>query len=560
VWRLEPFYGVGMASQDQLNFSLQATGDFWGEVRAHAQAQGRVYFLLTKIIDLWLAARPEHWRTMLVNIAAYALSPLCFAYAVCRAPAQRWLYLWLFAGFAWLGYAHLPPSAYPTINHVPFALWALAALLVRRQSARGGGRRWLPAVFAPLTYLALFQYEPVAGMSLCVLAWIIYADASEPLRRPLAYAGLAGVCAYAATYAAWRLRFPTSYDGAMVGALSLWDVLRVTIAYGIGALPYCETYRESQPLRFGDQQVRELLLAFDLPSPSLPSLLGLLLTLVGALGALHLYRSAKPAANVGRAAPWARPLLVLGLFFAINAPLGLSVKYRQWVRDLDETYLTSQLAFYVWVLGATWGLDAARRWVRIRGVPLVFALSTLTLAVLAIPVRGHNVSLAARQRAGLARWEAMTAFAAYADRLPERELVAPDLYYSVFVGERNWGRYWRRYVRQRFGGDFHFRARPARDEQDYARLRLYRFEDGSLRALTVQSAGAVAIIARPANLPPLLVSSAGTALSLDGRHAEPLGRSGYSCLTLREPASILGADQEIEPIWLLPHEAITRQY
>ncbi|HVZ31752.1 MAG TPA: hypothetical protein VG963_04960, partial [Polyangiaceae bacterium] len=186
--------------------------------------------------------------------------------------------------------------------------------------------------------------------------------------------------------------------------------------------------------------------------------------------------------------------------------------------------------------------------------------SMLALAVLALPVRSHNILLAARQRAGLSRWEAMTAFAAYADRLPEREVVAPDLYYSVFVGEGNWGRYWRRYVRQRFGGDFHFHARPARDEQDYARLRVYRFEDGRLRALTVQSPAAVAIIARPDNLPPLLVSSAGTALALDGRHAQPLGRSGYASVTLREPASILGPDQEIEPIWLLPHESIIRQY
>jgi hypothetical protein len=244
--------------------------------------------------------------------------------------------------------------------------------------------------------------------------------------------------------------------------------------------------------------------------------------------------------------------LALALLLGINGPLGLSVKYRHWVADFDETYLTSQLALYPLVLMATFALDVAyRRW-RVRGVAVVFGVCMTALAVLGVSVHGHNLQIGARQRAGMARWESMAALASYGRRIKERELVAPDLFYTVFAGGVDWSGYWHKYFRQRFGGDFRFRATPRADKGEFARLRLHRFDDGRLRALSIQTRDYVAIVARPTNMPALLVSSERLGVPIDWKHAELLENSGYVSVTLAEPASLLGAEQNLELVWLVP--------
>jgi hypothetical protein len=540
-----------MASQDQVNFSLEATSDFWREVLGNAQAQGRVYFLFTKIIDLWLAARPEGWRIHAFNVLIFALSGPCFAYALFRSSAQRLLYCWLFASAAWASYHHMPPAAYPSVNHLPFLLWALAAFLVRRGSARGGLQAWRVVSFGVLAFVSLFQYEPVAAMSLCVLGWLAHAEPLPDARKRLALALGSAALLYAACYAGWRLKYPTSYDGAMVGELSLWNVLRVAIAYGVGGLPFCQAFHDAPRLRFGDQRVGETLLSLSPPAAS-SGTIALLLTASALLGLHWCYatasRPAVPERRV-RIGLWVMPVILL---FAINGPLGLSEKYQQWVRDLDETYLTSQLALYPFLLLGTLLLGAAYRYARVRGVPVAFALLTLAVAMLSLPVHAHNQSITSIQRANLARWEAAAAIAAYADHIDQAEIVAPDLYYSVFIGERNWTEYWGRYIRYRFGGWLSFLARAPEGRGDYARVRMFRFEDGRLRALTIQTPGYTAIVARPANAPLALVFGSGVAVPLDWSEAETLERSGYSAVTLSEPADSRGPEQWLEPVWVWP--------
>ncbi|MEO8184347.1 MAG: hypothetical protein ABI895_36480 [Deltaproteobacteria bacterium] len=561
VWRLEPFYRVGMASQDQVNFSLQATSDFWGGVLLHARDQGRVYFLLTKIVDLWLAARPEVWRVHAINIVVFALSAPCFALAVFRSRAERLLYVWLFASLAWASYHHMPPAAYPSVNHLPFLLWALAALLVRRESGRGSERSWGTVLgFGVLAFVALFQYEPVAAMSLCVLGWLVYGEPLPALRKRLATALGCAALLYGAIYVGWRVTFPTSYDGAMAGSLSLWNVLRVVIAYGVGALPFCAAYSDAIPIRFSDGGVGESLLRLPAELQHPPGTFVVLFTALALCGLFRAYaaaqRSLAPVPLRLRIGLWALPLLLL---LAINGPLGLSAKYQHWVRQLDETYLTSQLALYPLALFGTLVLAALYRRVRVRGVPLAFGALALLVASLSIPVQAHNRRITSLQRANLARWEAVTALAAYASHIEQPAIVAPDLYYSIFVGERSWTSYWGRYVRQRFGGWLSFRPLPPKDNDNFALVRSYRFEDGRLRALSVQTGEYVAIVARPENAPLALVSVAGQGVPLDWRDAEPLGRSSYSAVTLSEPPELLGVDRQIELVWLWPQASLATQ-
>lgn len=557
AWRLEPFYRVGMASQDQVNFSLQATDDFWHGVLDHAKAQGRIYFLFTKIVDLWLAARPEVWRVHAINLLVFALSAPCFAYAVFRCRAQRWLYIWLFASVAWASYHHMPPAAYPSVNHLPFLLWALAAYLVRRKSARGGERNWGTVVaFGVLAFVALFQYEPVAAMSLCIFGWLAYAE-PPALRRRLTVALGGAAISYLAAYVAWRMRFPTTYDGAMAGSLSLWKVLKVIVAYTVGGLPFCGAYSDSLPLRFGDRRVGEAFLHLPPGLTPPPSALGVLLTTLAVFGLFYVY-----ARGVGSVRPapvaldrrlrlglWALPVVLL---LAINGLLGLSVKYQEWVRDWDETYLTSQLALYPLVLLGTLVLATAYRFVRVRGVPFAFGALTLAVATLSLPVYAHNQRITSLQRANLARWEEVTALASYASHIEQPFILAPDLYSSIFIGERDWTRYWGRYVQQRFGGWLSFLARAPEGRNNFARVLPYRFEDGRLRAISVQTDDYVAIVARSENAPCALISAGGRALPLDWSDAEILGRSGYSAVTLSEPPELLGSVRQIEPVWVWP--------
>jgi hypothetical protein len=251
---------------------------------------------------------------------------------------------------------------------------------------------------------------------------------------------------------------------------------------------------------------------------------------------------------------WVMPVLLL---LVINGPLGLSAKYQQWVRDLDETYLSSQLALYPFVLLGTLLLSAAHRYLRVRGVPVVFALLALAVASSSLPVRAHNQHITSIQRANLARWEGVTALAAYASHIDQPYIVAPDLYYSVFIGERNWTEYWGRYVQSRFRGWLSFRVRAPEGRTNYARVRMFRFEDGRLRALTIQTLQYTAIVARPANAPVALVVGAGGALPLDWNDAEALGGAGYTAVTLYDPPELRGPEHWIEPVWVWPQTPLS---
>lgn len=560
MWRLQPFHGVGMASQDQVNFSLQGTGDFWAGVFRHARAQGRVYFLLNKIVDLWLAARPEGWRIHAFNLIVFALSAPCFALAVFRSWRERLLYVWLFASVSWASYHHMPPAAYPSVNHLPFLLWPLAAWLIARACRRGSvGSGALLLGFWLIAFLSFVQYEPVAGMSFCVLGWLVYDTPLPRLRKRLALTLAGAALAYGVLYVGWRIYYPTSYDGLMQGELSLRRVLQVTVAYTVGGLPFSEAYGHTEPLRFGDPRVGEGTLSYV--TPSWPGLDGgaLLLSALGLLGLCSLLRRTVPgerqlSARVPRTA--AMVLLALLSLLAINGPLGLSGKYQAWVRDWDETYLTSQLALYPLVLLGTLLLAAAYQRLRWRGVPLAFLPLALAVCALSLPVQAHNRRVTALQRANLARWEGVTALAAYARHIEEPILVAPDLYYTMAIGEQNWTKYWGRYMQQRFGGWLSFRAAPPQ-RGAFALIRLHRFEDGRLRALSVQTQHSVAIVARKQNAPIAVFTEDGIGVPLDWQNeAETLERSGYTSVTLRAPAALLGPQRQLELVWVWPQTSL----
>jgi hypothetical protein len=307
--------------------------------------------------------------------------------------------------------------------------------------------------------------------------------------------------------------------------------------------------------------VGESFLHYSAEAWQAPSAGALLLAALGLLGLWALLRRVEgnEAARSQLPRSLIHLLLVPVMLLAINGPLGLSSKYQSWVRDWDETYLTSQLALYPLVLLGTLLLAAAYRRLRWRGLPLTFLPLALAVCALSLPVQAHNRSVTALQRANLARWEGAAALAAYARHIEEPILVAPDLYYSVASGEEDWTRYWGRYVQQRFGGWLSFRAVPP-ERGSYARIRLYRFEDGRLRALTVQTSEYVAVVARRQNAPLAVFAEHGVGVPLDWENeGEVLERSGYSSVTLRGPAELLGPQRQIEPVWVWPQTSLAKE-
>ena len=103
-------------------------------------------------------------------------------------------------------------------------------------------------------------------------------------------------------------------------------------------------------------------------------------------------------------------------------------------------------------------------------------------------------------------------------------------------------------------------VRRGRSGEPFALIRLHRFEDGRLRALTVQTQHYLAIVARRKNAPAAVVSE-GRAVSLDwDEERERLERSGYTSVTLRGPAELLGPHRQIEPVWVWPSSSLIPQH
>lgn len=558
LWSLEPFHHVGMAAGDQLMYSQQGLTGIWANAVKTAQAQGRVTFLFTKPIDYWLAARPEHWLRNTINIVVFALSSCCFAGAVFREPGQRLLYVWLFASVAWAGFQHLPPAAYPTVNHVPFLLWPIAAWVVRSFAASGGARRWSAwSIFGAVAFVALYQYEPSAIMSLVVLSWIVYREPSSPFKKGLWYVLGAAVGLNFAAYVSWRLAYPPHYSGVSFASPSVWDVFRVTVALTVGALPFCDAYRGQTALRWGDETIGYKLLRGPKGEPDSFDALGILLGVCALASLLAVYlrvgRKSAPAARRNSYALWAMVALLL---VGINGPLGLSRKYTKWVTDFDSTYLTSQLALYPIVMAGVLGLDWAYRRLRVRKLPVVFVALVVALTVIGLKVHSHNERVTARQRGMLARWEGAAALAAFASRIEQKDLVAPDLFYSMYAHERDWGKWWSRYLERRYGRKFKIHAELPRGLKDAALMRMHLFDDGRLRAITIQTPKYVAVVAKPGNGPAYLTSDRGAGESLKWAEAESLDDSGYFSLRQKKPKEFVGLERAVEPVWLFPNRGL----
>ncbi len=449
-WRLQDFFGVGMASLDQINFSTGTVGrSVWTALLDDARAQGRIYFLLTKIVDYLAAIHATSVLTQGLNLALFAAVPWLVAWMIFEDGRERLVFLLAYWALCTLGWSHTTPAAYPIVPTLPLVLAGAAAAMARSHSRAPGNPKLI--AYGCLAFAAFFQYEPSTLVAAVLLLWFIHArvpDASRRLRLYLATA--TSLALYAAAYALWRGLYPSSYEGAAVGELSLVAIARVVVVYALGALP--APPHRMPGVTVGDSIIGKHVLPyprFGIGTPLAEVEWMDIVLSIAAAGLLWFVLSDRRTvpSQDRRVPPGLAKLLCLGfaLLIASNILLALSRKYQIWVATAPSPYLTSYYALFGWVVLLT-GLS--RFFVRTRakaGAVLAFALVFL--------YSGAANHFAGKQiRSNFSKWQAVAALAACREALGAyRTFVLPAAYYGTLAPPLDWSTYWHDWTLASFG-------------------------------------------------------------------------------------------------------------
>ena len=450
-WRLQDFFGVGMATLDQIGFSTGTVGrGLWAAVLDDAQAQGRIYFLLTKIVDYLAAIHATSVFTQALNLALFALAPWLVAWLVFEDGRERVLFLLVYWTLCTLGWHHTTPAAYPIVLTLPLALAGAAAAMARSHSRAPGNLKLL--AFGCLAFAAFFQYEPAAVVAAVLLLWFIHARVADASQRPRLYLATAiSLCLYAAAYAVWRFLHPSTYVGTAIGDLSLVAVARALAVFALGALP--APPHGMPEVTLGDATIGKHALPyprFGIGSPLAEvEWMDIVLSIAAACllwFVLSDRRTVPPQERRGAAGLAGVLGLGLALLIASNILVAMSRKYQMWAELAPSPYLTSYYALFGWVVLLT-GLS--------RLLPRARAETGAVLALAAMFLySGAANHFAGKQiRANFSKWQAVAALAACRDGLGSyRAFVLPAAYYGAFGTPLDWSAYWRDWTLSSFGG------------------------------------------------------------------------------------------------------------
>lgn len=483
-WRLQDFVGLGMTTSDQLVFSTDLVGrGVWEATLEHARQQGRVYFLLTKPIDLLAATYATTWTVQAANLATFAIVPFLIAWMAFQERSERIVFLLAFWTLCAPGWFSTLPAAYPIVPGLPLAFAGMAAVAGRRYVETGS--RLAIVAFSALAFAAFFQYEPGALIAATLLLWFVHTRAPAPAQRRALYAATAlSFVLYVAAYAAWRWAYPTAYEGGTPGELAPLAIGRVLAAYAIGALPLTNLVGGMLPVTLGDAMVGRQVLSY--PPLTFASLLrgiewmDAVVCVVGAALLWSLLARARTSSveHRSRTATLTKQLcLGLLLLLLANILLAMTAKYQLWARGW-RPYLTSYYALFGWAVIVT-ALSA-----RIVRRPAVTAL-ILAFATVFLYSSAYNHVAARYVRANFAKWHAVGALAACRDHLGRyRSFVVPAAFSGVFERAPNWSIYWRDWTSLAFGSALHVVAdADGADPDTVASVELDRDDDGHLRAI-----------------------------------------------------------------------------
>ncbi|MCH6257689.1 hypothetical protein MLD52_14110 [Puniceicoccaceae bacterium K14] len=562
AWILIPFFDVGMATQDQLGFSLEDPSNIFKEVYSHARKQGRIYFNFTKIVDVFFAVFPDHDLAKVVGFSLFALAPLCFSYAVFRSNIARFVFIWFFFCFIWLGTSHLPPAAYPAVNHLPFIFWIPIALLIRKSTKRTEPPNMAKLlILGILSFICFFQYEPVALMSAVLIPWIIYTtELSVKAKQRFYFATGTAVFVYALCYLTWSLKHPSSYSGLEIGNTTFFSIIKAFIAYSIGSLPWLGTFNTTQSFTWGDKIYGDQLLKYQINSIPSIGILELTISVLGIVAIIAIVCSK----NRARKFDWEKTigtpfwkLLLLSLITlgAINGPISLSKKYQLWADKWSESYLTSHLALFpLCAIFACLALYFGKL-VRVKKQPIGLLICLLISGVSAIFVHDHNKQYSVYLRENLARWDAVSMISSSSHLWGNVRVNAPQLYFEIQSNEKDWSKYWNEYTEKRYSKSIDFSAYLDPSEQpdnEYVNTKIYHQGNGSIRCIMVQTTEALFIISTKSNRPTLLVDRNYNGIKLNLSSFNKIEGSPYFASKVKNNSLFVGLDKTVSPVWSFP--------
>lgn len=564
VWTLTPFYGVNITTNDQVKWAQAANERPYAYVVNEAKGGGRVYGLATYAGLLLGSLAPDSPVSKWLILITFAVTPLCFAYLMYPTHGPRLLFVWVYAGLVWAGWNHLPPAAWALLAYLPFLFWAAAAWIVRSQIKPGGNESVALLFFALAVFCAYFQYESITALSMVGFGWLLLSTPlPETTRRKFWWTLARTTLFYLAIYVSWRTAYGSGYSGNNVASFSLFEIGRVTIAYTIGGLPFSEHFFASENL--WDPSLRDASAGFSrniIEVMFRTGVFSIALYIAAAVAVYVLYslteddRGSGPVSRSGERVAyhqsgWFWWAMILAMFLAINGPLGLTGKYREWASGWDATYFTSGIALLPICLGVVWLLERCYRGVVFERIRPMFLLLVALIAIGGTVVRAHNEQVTPRQHWNVSRWEALRVISFGSQIWGPGPFVSPEFFYTYYAAnsKTDWRKYWARYSKARFGVRIKFLDDfPLVAESRPGRIELHHLDNGRLRALTVQTGSKLFVIAKPQNWPRYLLSE-NRRKELRWGRTQIIPGTDYQYLEIDEPDNVTNPFKWVDLAW-----------
>lgn len=467
---LLPFLGTGFTTNDDAFYALQAASGSWKALvhflHEESAGQGRFY----KYFSVLLLLIPHYAHNAVFsvgcNLAAVGLNIVLAACLAGRllAPRMGMLFALLFLALLQDHWGHSLLTAYPLYGQLGLTCSLLSWHMLLNWRCRGGRKRLLGALalfFLSLCCNELFVVFVVPGFLLCCMPRTGQ-DCSDTAGGPLAGGvGLLSVTLlYVALYVAYKSVFPGEYAGnsMVLGDFSAyWGVVK---RFSISALPLTVFFKERLALsRYGpyfSMDTSALLvdrLLYQLTNAA--QWKAAWIAQAGLAGLLFWDLLRDGIRGLGWKKLFWTALFGLSLVLAPNALLGLSEKYRQWVREGAYNYAYTYHSYYgvcilLTTLFALLSLLFKKK-ARLRK-PLL-ALLALLLAAASFLTAYANDSVLNTKRLAAQRWELADALfdSALFHNLPnDTRIAAPTLFrcFRILCPAKD---YWSTYAAQRTG-------------------------------------------------------------------------------------------------------------
>lgn len=239
-----PGYRLTADDVSLLKFWILGPDALWDFTVGVAQGQGRIGFYLLMPLNALASYLAGSLASRAVMIALYMLIPLLFAVFCARLLKANiaLLILLVWVSFHPLAFEHMPPTAYPLQNSVPMLIilvCRIAQIDIGESPAKRGV--WKLAANRFLVALAMLttEYAALFGLALIGAEWLARMARFDDWKRPTnnlrkflfdhrTLADYFAIFIFVVPYGAFRIAFPSEYDGNTLDGLFNWRALAET--------------------------------------------------------------------------------------------------------------------------------------------------------------------------------------------------------------------------------------------------------------------------------------------------------------------------------------------